>query len=241
MADVNVAVINRSTVVTDDQASALVKVLQKQVDNDFAPIWGCPANLTFVPLGKPADLRAWWLTILDDSDQAGDLGYHDLTPAGLPLGKAFAKSDMEYKTSWTVTVSHELLEMLADPNINLTVFDQGPIGARLYAYEVCDACEDDQFGYMIDDTLVSDFVYPSWFESFRVQGTTVFDAKQHINAPFQLLTGGYIGVNDLASGWGWSQTTPAGEDNARARPPQGSRRQRRAIPPLQRIRSTVKV
>ena len=40
----------------------------------------------------------------------------------------------------------------------------------LYAYEVCDACEADQFGYDIDGVLVSDFVFPSWFESFWSAG-----------------------------------------------------------------------
>jgi len=49
--------------------------------------------------------------ILDDSDQAGALGYHDLTSDGLPIGKVFAASDLKAGTSWTVTASHELLEM----------------------------------------------------------------------------------------------------------------------------------
>jgi hypothetical protein len=43
---------------------------------------------------------------------------------GFPIGKVFAASDLKAGTSWTVTASHELLEMLGDPNINLTVFVQ---------------------------------------------------------------------------------------------------------------------
>jgi hypothetical protein len=57
----------------------------------------------------------------------------------------------------------------------------------LYAYEVCDACEDDSFGYQIDNILLSDFVYPSWFESFRAEGSTQFDRMNTIQAPLQLL------------------------------------------------------
>jgi len=45
----------------------------------------------------------------------------------------------------------------------------------LYAYEVCDACQAKEFGYRIDGTLVSDFVYPAWFESFRKKGSTQFE------------------------------------------------------------------
>ena len=116
-----------------------------------------------IPQGTPAPAGTWWLVILDDSDQAGALGYHDLTPDGLPIGKIFAASDLKAGDSWSVTASHELLEMLADPNINLTVFVQdADTTGTLYAYEVCDACEDDSFGYKINsNVLVSDFVYPA--------------------------------------------------------------------------------
>ncbi len=42
--------------------------------------------------------------------------------------------------------------MLADPNINLSAFVQNTNTAgTLYAYEICDACEDDSLGYMIDN------------------------------------------------------------------------------------------
>lgn len=239
MADVKIAVLNNSSVVSDDEVAALTKVLQIQVTRDLAPAWGCPADLRFVPRGQAADPAEWWLGIFDDADQAGVLGYHDMTDDGLPFSKAFARTAMNYQDSWTATVSHELLEMLVDPNVNLTVFDTGPFGARLYSYEVCDACEADQFGYKIDDVLVSDFVLPSWFESFREQGSTQFDFKGHIQAPFELLPGGYIGVNDIVSGWGWWQMTPPGEANARALPPLGSRRLRRTIPPERRMRSNA--
>ena len=52
---------------------------------------------------------------------------------------------MDENGKWTVTFSHrELLEMLADPNINLCAFDED--ARRLYAYEVCDAVEADALG-----------------------------------------------------------------------------------------------
>ena len=46
---------------------------------------------------------------------------------------------------------------------------------QLYAYEVCDPCEDDSLGYHIDNILLSDFVYPAWFEGFRTESSTQFD------------------------------------------------------------------
>jgi hypothetical protein len=240
MENIKVAAFNASTAVKDADVASLTKVLQKQVDDHFAPAWGCRADLRFVPNIQATNLDEWWLGIFDYSDQAGVLGYHDLTDQGLPFGKVFAKTAMDYDESWTVCASHELLEMLADPDVSLTAFMQGPIGARLYSYEVCDACEDDRFGYKIDGTLVSDFVLPAWFESFRKNGSTAFDFREHISEPFQLLEGGYIGINDLAAGAGWQSITADGARNPRAVGPQGSRRQRRTIPADERIRSAIK-
>jgi hypothetical protein len=238
MANIKVAVLNGSTVVTDDkEVQRVLGALQKQVQQHWAPIWGSDADLIFVPRGQKPPDGAWWLAILDDSDQAGALGYHDVTTEGLPLGKVFAKTDKTYGLLWSVTASHELLEMLGDPDINLTAFVQGASGGTLYAYEVCDACEADELAYDIDGVKVSDFVYPAWFESFRAEGQGPFDRQNRIEKPFQLLPGGYIGVYDVTRGSGWTQLTAklAGQPAmarvathaARIRPKVGSRRERR--------------
>ena len=148
---------------------------------------------------------------------------------GSAIGKAFAGTDLQIGQSWTVTASHEFLEMLGDPDIDLTVFVQDSnTSGTLYAYEVCDACEADQYGYQIDGVLVSDFVYPAWFESFRSAGSTQFDKQNQITQPLQLLAGGYIGVFDVTAGTGWQQRQPQGAALASLqRPRLGSRRERR--------------
>lgn len=234
MASIKVAIINASTVVTDDaEVETTVAALQTQVSRDFAPAWGIDAELRVLPKGSKPGPGEWWLVILDNSDQAGTLGYHDLTAAGLPLGKVFAKTDLTFGEHWSCTASHELLEMLANPCINLTVFEESSSGGRLYAYEVCDACEAERFGYKIDGVLVSDFVYPSWFESFRKTGTR-FDHMKKLTKPLKLLAGGYISIYDVKTGAGWTELT-AEKVNFRARPPVGSRRERRKIPPSQQL------
>src|SRR5216684_5689352 len=138
-------IINASTVLKDEQIELVIPALQEQVSWDFAPAWGRDAQLSFVPSGTPPSMVGgnWQLIVCDDSDQAGALGYHDLTKDGLPLGKVFAKTDLQYGEKWSTTASHEFLEMLGDPDINLTAFVEGSDGNSgvLYAYEVCDACE----------------------------------------------------------------------------------------------------
>jgi hypothetical protein len=229
---IQIAVINESTVLANTDVTPVVAALQKQVTNDFGPVWGTAAQLTIVAKGTPPPTGSWWLVLLDDSDQANALGYHDLTTEALPIGKVFVASDLKAGTSWTVTASHELLEMLGDPNINLTVFVQNANTAgTLYAYEVCDACEDDSLGYQIDNILLSDFVYPAWFESFRPEGSTQFDRINKIHNPLQLLSGGYIGTFNVNSGSGWTQTTAEKRPtSALHRGAVGTRRERRTIP-----------
>ena len=232
IAPIQISVVNASTVLDDAEVRNVVDALQKQVTNDFRPAWGVDAKVNFIPRGSTPQEGTWWLAILDDSDQAGALGYHDLTTDGLPLGKVFAATDLKYGYTWSVTASHELLEMLADPNINLTVFVQNAnTTGTMYAYEVCDSCEADTYGYRIGNVLVSDFVYPSWFEDFRTQGSTQFDQTNHIQTPLQLLSGGYIGVFNVSAGSGWQQqTSEKRPTNALHRGVVGSRRERRNIP-----------
>jgi len=182
----------------------VLPALETQVHRDFAPIWGVDAELEFVKKKRELDQDAWWIVLLKNSNQAGALGYHVLTKSGLPLGKVLMEPILENGSSWTNTLSHELLEMLVDPDCSLVAYRQ--INNRtldMHAYEVCDACEDDRYGYRINGVLVSDFVYPSWFESFHKDASTRFDYGKHISKPFQLLPGGYIDVFDTASGRGW--------------------------------------
>jgi hypothetical protein len=235
---IQVSVINESTVLRDEDIAPVVAALQKQVTDDFCPMWGTNAELKIIAKGTTPPTGSWWLVLLDDSDQANALGYHDLTSEGLPIGKVFAGSDLKAGTQWTVTASHELLEMLADPNINLTVFSQSTNTAGiLYAYEVCDACEDDSLGYKIGDVLLSDFVYPAWFESFHTEGSTQFDRMNKIKDPFQLLAGGYIGVFNVNSGSGWTQRMDQRPTSLLHRGTVGTRRERRSIPRDQWVNS----
>ena len=104
MNSVAIAIENKSSVLTDDEVKGAIPALQHQVSYDFKPYWNEGARLVWVPSGSspPSGAGAWLLSILDDSDQAGALGYHDITNQGQPLGKVFAGSDTKYGFNWTV-------------------------------------------------------------------------------------------------------------------------------------------
>jgi hypothetical protein len=94
-----VSIINASTVLSDDEVGDAVGPLQTQAYRDFAPAWGIDADLQFVARGARPGAGTWWVAILDDSDQAGALGYYDITSEGLPLGKVFARASRSGRSS----------------------------------------------------------------------------------------------------------------------------------------------
>jgi len=247
-AGVTIAVKNLSTVVTDEEIHAVMPAFQVQMSRDFASCWGMDATLQIVDK-KDTLPKAWWmLGVFDDSDQAGVLGYHDLTISGQPIGKVFARTSVRYAGNWSVPFSHEMLEMRGDSEINLCCFDAD--GKRLYAREVGDPVESQI--YEINGVLVSDFVRPTWFEPLYVPSASESLAfRSVVTRPFQLLPGGYASYYDL-SGGGWQQLTASTTQsllpmhslpmtpiphNKRAQV--GSRRERRRLPKSQWLLSTA--
>ncbi len=164
----------------------LCAALQSFLDKCFVPVWGTPAKI--VP---SADFvkGAWAMSFLDTADVRGALGYHDLTPDGLPLSKIFVKTTVDDGQKVSVTACHELAEMLVDPAINLCASDQK---GAIYAYESCDAVEELEFP--VNGIPMSDFVYPAYFEGFRKAGSAQFDYLNKVKKPFQILKGGYMSV-----------------------------------------------
>ncbi len=251
---IKISIVNKSVTYSDEELRVLANALQIQVSRDFFPIWGTNALIYYTPKGFNPSADHWVVGIFDQSDASDALGYHDVTPTGMPLGKAFLGPTLAQGSQISITVSHEILEMLGDPDINLCaeVDDKQGRPSKFYAYEVCDAPEDDQFGYTIDtdgqSVLVSDFVTPAWFEGFRTTGP--FDFRKKISKPFELLPGGYIGFLDLGNlQAGWQQqfaravsldVKAAAKAFALARPRPGSRRARRSLPREHWITSTYK-
>ncbi|MEI9989087.1 MAG: hypothetical protein WDM86_03530 [Rhizomicrobium sp.] len=241
MLTIPIAVVNASTLVDAEEVLASTAALQVQVRRDFAPAWGVGADLAIVASGQAPPTGAWWVVILDNSDLGGALGYHDLTSQGLPIAKVFVETARKSGQDWTVLLSHEILEMLADPFDCLTALAPGAYGTYLYAYENCDACQADQFGYKIGDQLVSDFCLPAWFDAGAAASGGPFDFKLHMKQPFELLPGGYAMCCNLSYYAGWQLVTAPGQPPAfSTRPRVGSRRERRRTDQTSWQKSVVK-
>jgi hypothetical protein len=211
-----ISILNSSKAVNNVNVAAAVNAMQEQLDRDFLPVWGATAQLKFAPNTAAVGAMDWLIEILDNTDTPGALGYHDITANGAPYAKIFAETDIQNKLSWTVTLSHELLEMVMDPYVDNVVFDQTVnTGGVLYAFEMCDPVEDDSFSYLINGVKVSDFVWPAWFQSWRKASSTQFDQMRKISKPFALTANGYASVFPVPDTQGWIQIFPGQKPGAR--------------------------
>lgn len=189
-----VALVSQTNRVTLGNLTTAAAALQKQVNRDLRPIWGIDASvnafasLDDVPLG-------YWPVIIDDTIPFDAAGIHLNNDNGQPYALVAFSSD------WTLTTSHEVLEMLVDPSGNRTMAANSPKrgqGRVLILVEVCDPSEAAKFGYSVNGVLVSDFYTPDFFSPVNAPGVR-YSFTGAIRKPIQVLDGGYISWWDPAS------------------------------------------
>ncbi len=181
---VRIACINKAETDLGVPLARLTAALQKCYDKYFLPVWGYPVKLYNTRKAKPSD---WQFIYFDNADQAGALGYHDLTEKGQPISKIFVRTTLDNRQQVSVTACHELFEMVIDPIANLWA---QATNRTEYAYEMCDPVEEDTF--KVDGIEMSNFVHPSWFEPFIHPPGTKFDHLRRLKKPFSMTKGGYV-------------------------------------------------
>ena len=194
-----ISLLNKSTLVTNSDAALMAAACAKQVVNHVAPAWGkLPMAVKFYANEAQVPAGAYRMYLLDDSDQAGALGYHAETPEGFPYGRVFAKPVLDNNGTMlqgTLTVasvvSHEVIELFCDPDVN--AWYDGP-GNKDYAAEACDPVEGDSYDVSVGLTMkkvsVSNFIIPAWFKVTPAKGET-FDYLKKLSKPFTMTAGGY--------------------------------------------------
>jgi hypothetical protein len=186
----------------------LLEALQIQVNRDFAPLWGVHIRLSTATNPASVQAGAWYLLITDNPDQAGALGWHDQT-GGRPYGEVFVLPAKQGNVALSTVLSHELLEMLADPWINSLVQFQDAQGAQnLAPLEVCDPVENDQYDIVTPDgtrVAVSNFIAPGYFDQ-AAKGAVRWDFMNKLTGPIPAMTaGGYISFLPITTGGNWQQ------------------------------------
>ena len=173
--------------------------VQKQVTRDFSPIWDIQATVDGFATLDQIPLGYWPVMIMQDVQ--GAAGFHQDKN-----GQPFAV--VEAGDSWSLTASHEVLEMLADPFGNRVVAGPSPKpdqGRVEFLVEVCDPSEDQEFAYTVNDVLVSDFYTPHYFDPVSQDGVRYsFNGK--VTKPREVPRGGYLSWHELESDHWWQET-----------------------------------
>src|SRR3990167_92899 len=129
---------NQSAILNDADLLPAVVAVQKQLDQDIFPIWGRRAELRVVRPSTELPQNAPRLIVLDTSDREGLAGYHRVEN-GTPIAKIFVGTLNEAGMPWSITLSHELIEMLIDPGMDQSFQTVTREGKFLFVLqEICD-------------------------------------------------------------------------------------------------------
>ncbi|MGQ0764240.1 MAG: hypothetical protein ACT4OZ_01070 [Gemmatimonadota bacterium] len=183
----------------------VIAVMNRQIERDFTPIWGLSAQVIIRSgeraLKVPPDGRLAHIHLTTTGEA---LGYHIEEQSGIPAG--FVMTDLSEKTrsalpwlTWTVALSHEVLELVADPFLNLLAKGPHPQFEReVFHYrEICDPVQGGT--YEIGGVSVSNFVLPHYYNAVGQKGLRNDYLDEGVKA-FRWMNHGYIGFWDPRAG-----------------------------------------
>jgi hypothetical protein len=167
---------------------------EKAANGSFSRAWKTPQ--VTIKMGKPRAGAASAVFVPKGSVQ-GALAYHRVRD-GEPQIVVYAGTGKYYGYNNSVSFTHELFELLADPTTSQmnqglpdsTVWvGQTPdflFTPAIWFNEVCDPVE--SYAYSINHVQISDWITPNWFND-GVNGG--FDHMDLIHQPLTVLRGGY--------------------------------------------------
>jgi hypothetical protein len=176
------------------ELTTVAAAISKQVSRDFGPIWGVNATVDAFATLDDVPPGYWPVTIQADIGDPSAAGFH--TDKN---GNPFAL--VQYSASWSLTASHETLEMLADPFGNRVISSLSPFDNKEKVeilVEVCDPSEDAAFAYTLDGVVVSDFYTPRFLDAVTAPGVR-YGFTSALTKARQVLKGGYISYHDLST------------------------------------------
>jgi len=194
MLPIQIGLLDQTGNLDRDMLEAAAAAFNLQVQRDLPQFWNVSATVRRIPEPNKIPAGVWPVSIVD-SLQA-NTGNH-LVKFNQPYASVGYSAD----DSWTITASHEILEMLIDPygsklygSRSIEVVD-GVIqdGSKEFHYlvELSDPCQADQYAYSIQGIAVSDFITPRFYDPIA-NSSTRYSFTGAVTAPRQSLPGGYI-------------------------------------------------
>jgi hypothetical protein len=198
MLPVQVALVSQSNQTDPADVSHVAAALSKQAARDVAPLWTLTATVDAFPSLRNVPVGYWPVIVVDQVQ--GAAGYHTDNH-----GRPYAL--VEYSASWSLTASHETVEMLVDPFGRRTAAGRSPKrgqGQVEFLVEACDPCESQDYAYTIDGVLVSDFITPRFYDPRKTSGAQ-YSFTGAIKSPRVINAGGYISWWDPQSNHVWQE------------------------------------
>jgi hypothetical protein len=197
------ALVSESKQISPGDVMKVSAALQKQASRDLAPIWDISATVDSFEKLEDVPKGYWPLIVMDNINVPGAAGIHE-DRNGQPFALITASSVLD---QWSLTASHEALEMLVDPSGNRLVAVDSPKsdqGRVSFLVEVSDPSEAAAFAYSANGVLVSDFYTPHFFDPIQAAGVR-YSFTSAILEPRQVLRGGYLSWEDSVSGHWWQE------------------------------------
>jgi hypothetical protein len=196
MSLIQVGLVDQTGEINPDMMQSVAAALTIQVTRDLPQFWDVQANVTYLPKASKIPAGVWPIFLVK-SLPPGEGGFH-MDKHNQPYAKVIASSASD---EWTIDASHELVEMLVDPNgnrlQNSTSIEidgkkiQDGTGEFAYLVEACDPCEADNYAYAIQGVAVSDFITPHFYDPIATTGTR-YSFTGAVKTPRDILPGGYI-------------------------------------------------
>jgi hypothetical protein len=192
-----ISVDNRSDQ-SDHEVRRVIRAINRQIERDFEPHWDLGATVRLA-----ANVTR---TKAVDRDRRATVHlYHVPTGVSAATGWVFTHLPAKVEHTlpwlhWTVALSHEILELLADPDLNTLVRGPHPLVKSrevLHYREVCDPVQGDT--YKIGGIAVSNFVLPHYYNGQGESGGENDFLRRGVKA-FNWRPNGEIGFFDPSVG-----------------------------------------
>jgi hypothetical protein len=203
-----ISVVNQTNgEISDADLLAAIRAINLQIEYDFVPYWNMPATLRLegTRLDQPRANAAGLIrgdAVLYVTSQTGNddpEGFHARNLRGVPYGVVYSQISEETGDPWSVTFSHETLELIADPQGNNYVMGRAPHDPKktvFYWFEMCDAVSSQT--YLIDGIAMQNFLLPAYFEPPTPGARTNFLGTEL--EPFGIASESYLGYYDPEKG-----------------------------------------
>ena len=198
------ALVSESQLVGIGDVMRVAAALQKQASRDLAPIWNISATVDAFEKLEDVPIGYWPMIVKDNIGHSGAAGIH-LDKDRQPFALISSAADLD---AWSLTASHESLEMLVDPYGDRLIAGDSPKdgqGRVSFLAEVCDPSEATEFAYTCNSILVSDFYTPRFFDPIQSPGVR-YSFTGAITEPRQVLAGGYLSWVDSTTSHWWQET-----------------------------------